>query len=303
MSKNEHIITDYVHKLIKTLEGSNSTIGLPIPIDSIDWILRQVRTLFLKEPMMIAAEAPMKIVGDIHGQYKDLLNIFKRLGKPSVSNRYMFLGDYVDRGSQSLETILLLFCYKIIYRGNIILLRGNHECSDVCRDYGFFDECKRRDSTKLWRRFIDVFDTMSIAATIGVTKNDPLAFCVHGGISGDLKNLNQINQITKPTDIPDNGILCDLLWSDPSQEIDYFLDSERGVSYEFGQKALNQFLKRIGVDIVIRAHQVVEDGYEFFGNRKLVTVFSAPRYGGEFDNAAAVMIINESFRCSFEIFT
>lgn len=300
---NQTVINDYCKKLIHTLKQNKNVNELPIPLEAIDWVLKQARSLFLSEKMLIRTITPIKIVGDIHGQFPDLNRIFERLGTPSASNRYLFLGDYVDRGKQSLETILTLFCYKIMYRHDVILLRGNHETADVSYEYGFYDECKRRDSIKLWKKFIDVFNTLSIAATVGIEKNVPLAFCAHGGISDKMNNLNSIEALRKPCDVPDEGIICDLLWSDPTNEIETFRESERGVSFEFGNKALNEFMRKIGVDILIRGHQVVEDGYEFYGNRKLVTVFSAPRYGGEFDNAAGVMLINKDFRCSFEIFT
>lgn len=301
MSKT--IINEYCQKLINILKQNKNVNDLPIPLEAIDWVLKQARSLFLSEKMLIRTITPIKICGDIHGQYEDLNIIFDRLGVPSESNRYMFLGDYVDRGKQSLETILTLFCYKIMYRQNIILLRGNHETADVSYEYGFYDECKRRHSIKLWKKFIDVFNTISVAATIGIEKNDPLAFCCHGGISDKMNSLNSIEALRKPCDVPDDGLICDLLWSDPTNEIETFRASERGVSFEFGKKALNEFMRKIGVDLIIRGHFCVEDGYEFFANRKLVTVFSAPRYGGEFDNAAGVMLINKDFRCSFEIFT
>tara|TARA_Y100000741_G_scaffold103054_1_gene76796 strand:+ start:419 stop:1327 length:909 start_codon:yes stop_codon:yes gene_type:complete len=299
---NQTVINEYCQKLINTLKQNKNVNDLPIPIEAIDWVLKQTRSLFLSEKMLIRTITPIKIVGDIHGQFGDLLEIFNRLGVPSESNRYLFLGDYVDRGKQSLETILTLFCYKIMYRNSVILLRGNHETADVSYEYGFYDECKRRHSIKLWRKFIDVFNTMSIAATIGIEKNDPLAFCCHGGISDKMNSLSCIEALRKPCDVPDEGLICDLLWSDPTIETETFRESERGVSFEFGKKALNEFMRKIGVDIVIRAHQVTEDGYEFFSNRKLVTVFSAPRYASEFDNVGAVLIINKNFRCSFEIF-
>ena len=135
--------------------------------------------------------------GDVHGQYYDLLRIFEYGGFPPDSN-YLFLGDYIDRGRQSIETIVLLLCYKIKYPENFFLLRGNHECAQINRIYGFYDECKRRYSIKLWRVFSDVFNCLPVSAPI-----DEKIFCMHGGLSPELKNLDQIKGIVRPTDVPD----------------------------------------------------------------------------------------------------
>lgn len=184
----------------------------------------------------------------------------------------VFLGDYVDRGKQSLETILLLLAYKIKYPENVFLLRGNHECANVTRVYGFYDECKRRCNIKIWKNFIDVFNTLPIAAIVAGK-----IFCVHGGLSPSLSHMDDIRQIARPTDVPDYGLLNDLLWSDPADLTDTDWEAnERGVSYCFGKKVILDFLQRHDFDLVCRAHMVVEDGYEFFGDRVLVTVFSAP---------------------------
>lgn len=125
--------------------------------------------------------------------------------------------------------------------------------------------------------------------------------CMHGGLSPDLIDIQQINSITRPTDVPDNGMLCDLLWADPDSNIKGWDESERGVSYVFGAEVVTNFLKRNDLDLIVRAHQVVEDGYEFFNKRKLVTIFSAPNYCGEFNNSGAMMNIDESLNCSFQV--
>ncbi|KAI8067375.1 serine/threonine-protein phosphatase PP-Z1 [Thamnidium elegans] len=216
-------------------------------------------------------------------------------GFPPDSN-YLFLGDYVDRGKQSLETILLLFCFKIKYPENFFLLRGNHECANVTRVYGFYDECKRRTNVKVWKTFVDVFNTLPIAALVAGK-----IFCVHGGLSPSLHSMDDVRNIMRPTDVPEYGLLNDLLWSDPSDTSVEWEDNERGVSYCFGKKIVNEFLAKHDLDLVCRAHMVVEDGYQFFNERTLVTVFSAPNYCGEFDNFGAIMSINEELLCSFEL--
>lgn len=253
------------------------------------------RKLFLSQPMLLELAAPLKICGDVHGQYYDLLRLFATGGFPPASN-YLFLGDYVDRGKQSIETICLLMCYKIKNPENFFLLRGNHECASINRMYGFFDECKRRYSVKLWKVFSDCFNCLPIAAII-----DDKIFCCHGGLSPDLASMDQIRQLSRPTDVPDQGVMCDLLWADPSEAVVGWGENERGVSFTFGKDVLQRFLIKFGFDLMVRAHQVVEDGYEFFGQRQLVTIFSAPNYCGEFDNAAAIMTVDSQLLCSFQI--
>ncbi|XP_038981012.1 serine/threonine-protein phosphatase PP1 isoform X1 [Phoenix dactylifera] len=253
------------------------------------------REIFLSQPNLLELEAPIKICGDIHGQYSDLLRLFEYGGFPPEAN-YLFLGDYVDRGKQSLETICLLLAYKIKYPENFFLLRGNHECASINRIYGFYDECKRRFNVRLWKVFTDCFNCLPVAALI-----DDKILCMHGGLSPDLSNLDQIKSLTRPTDVPDTGLLCDLLWSDPGRDIQGWGMNDRGVSYTFGADKVSEFLSKHDLDLICRAHQVVEDGYEFFANRELVTIFSAPNYCGEFDNAGAMMSVDETLMCSFQI--
>ena len=261
----------------------------------IKMLCRMVRPILLEQPMMLELETPMKICGDVHGQYIDLLRILEYGGFPPEAN-YLFLGDYVDRGKQSIETICLLLIYKILYPNNFFILRGNHECAGINRIYGFYDECKRRYSIKLWKLFSDVFNCLPAAAIISER-----ILCMHGGLSPQLQSLNQITEIERPCDVPDSGLLCDLLWSDPDGTISGWVENDRGVSFVFGPDVLTQFLQDHGLDLLVRAHQVVEDGYEFFAGRKLVTVFSAPNYCGEFDNAGGMMTIDEDLTCSFQI--
>lgn len=253
------------------------------------------RRIFLSQPNLLQLNAPIKICGDIHGQYFDLLKLFKCGGFPPLST-YLFLGDYVDRGKHSLETICLLLAYKVKYPDKIFLLRGNHEDAKINRIYGFYDECKRRFNVRLWKTFSDCFNCLPVAAVI-----EGKILCMHGGLSPELQKLNQINDIQRPTDVPDYGLLCDLLWSDPDPDTRGWGDSNRGVSCSFGPDKLVEFLEQNDLDLICRGHQVVEDGYEFFAQRRLVTLFSAPNYCGEFDNAGALLSIDETLMCSFDI--
>jgi len=216
------------------------------------------KDIFMTQPILLELEAPIKICGDVHGQYSDLLRLFEYGGLPPKSN-YLFLGDYVDRGKQSLETICLLLAFKIKYPENFFLLRGNHECASINRIYGFYDECKRRFNIKLWKLFTDCFNCLPVAARI-----DEKILCMHGGLSPDLTSLEQITNIPRPIDVPDTGLLCDLLWSDPNKDIQGWGMNDRGVSYTFGPDKVSDCLQKFDLDLICRAHQVVEDGYEFF---------------------------------------
>ena len=249
----------------------------------------------MSQPIFFFFYSPLTVCGDIHGQYPDLLKLFELGGFPPNSN-YIFLGDYVDRGKQSLECICLLLAYKIKYEENFFLLRGNHECASINKIYGFFDECKRRYNVKLWKCFVDLFNCLPIAASI-----DDKILMVHGGLSPELKTVDQLQKIKRPTDVPDDGLLCDILWSDPDENASGWGANDRGVSVTFNEAILKKFLEKNDLDLLCRAHQVVEDGYEFFGNRQLVTVFSAPNYCGEFDNSGAIMDVDEELMCSFKV--
>lgn len=176
------------------------------------------------------------------------------------------------------------------------MLRGNHECASINKIYGFYEECKSRYSLRIWNAFNDCFDCLPLAAIV-----EEKIVCIHGGLSPDLKTMEQIRRIVRPTSIPDAGLLCDLVWSDPDSDNNGWGPNDRGVSYTFGSDVVEQFLKRHEFDLIVRAHQVVEDGYEFFAKRQLVTIFSAPNYCGEFDNAGAMMIVGEDLMCSFQI--
>lgn len=250
---------------------------------------------FIQEPALLRLQGDVKVVGDIHGQFRDLMRIFKRGGMPP-NQHYLFLGDYVDRGKQSLETIMLLLLLKLRYPQHVHLLRGNHESAGVTKVYGFYDECKRRSTIKAWKCLVDVFNTLPIAAVV----NERI-FCVHGGLSPSLTSLSQIDAIQRPTDIPDYGLVTDLLWSDPDPQVKEWCENDRGVSFCFGPRSLERFCKKFDIDLVVRGHMVVEDGYEFFDDKRLVTVFSAPNYCGDFDNSGAVMNITRSLICSFDI--
>ncbi|EGX97137.1 serine/threonine protein phosphatase type 1 [Cordyceps militaris CM01] len=295
MADQDHVDIDSIVDRLLEVRGSRPGKQVQLLESEIRYLCTKAREIFISQPILLELEAPIKICGDIHGQYYDLLRLFEYGGFPPEAN-YLFLGDYVDRGKQSLETICLLLAYKIQYPENFFILRGNHECASINRIYGFYDECKRRYNIKLWKTFTDCFNCLPIAAII-----DEKIFTMHGGLSPDLNSMEQIRRVMRPTDIPDCGLLCDLLWSDPDKDITGWSENDRGVSFTFGPDVVSRFLQKHDMDLICRAHQVVEDGYEFFSKRQLVTLFSAPNYCGEFDNAGAMMSVDESLLCSFQI--
>jgi len=295
MKKAEELDVDGV--IDKCLEARGAKPGKLVQVSEgqLKALCTATREVFLSQSALLELEAPLKICGDIHGQYHDLLRLFEYGGFPPESN-YLFLGDYVDRGKQSLETITLMFAYKTKFPENFFLLRGNHECASITRIYGFYDECKRRYNIKMWKQFCDVFNTFPVCGLI-----DEKIMCMHGGLSPEISNMDQVRRLVRPTDVPDTGIICDLLWADPDKDIAGWAENDRGVSFIFGPDVVTSFLQKMDMDLVCRAHQVVEDGYEFFAKRQLITLFSAPNYCGEFDNAGAMMSIDETLMCSFKV--
>jgi len=271
---------------------------LNIPPNVIMAIGNKTYDILQREPTLLKLRAPMYVVGDIHGQYEDLLRIFHLTGLPPQHN-FLFLGDYVDRGNNSIEALALLFCLKIKFPDNVFMIRGNHECESVNKNYGFYQECQERYNSQgkdVWKNLNRTMANLPLASLI-----DEKIFCVHGGLSRHLENIEMINQIRRGTKIPDQGLLCDLTWADPDNHFIEWQDSDRGVSYTFNQTVLKKFVEQNNIELVVRAHQVVDGGYEFFGNRRLVTVFSAPNYCGECGNSAAVLKIGPNLECSFVI--
>ena len=298
-NKIENQNNDSIYKIIKKLKKARRGSicqELTIKEDECDYVIDKSYEIFQKEESLLKIKAPLYICGDIHGQYYDLLRVFDILNYPPQST-FLFLGDYVDRGKQSLECLLLLLCLKIQYPDKIFLLRGNHECEALNKIYGFYDECKRRLSIKCFKKITNLFNMMPISALI----NENI-LCMHGGLSKDLQNIEQINKILRPTDIPNEGLLCDLLWSDPNESLtEDFGPNERNISVTFSKDYVKNFVEKNNLDLLCRAHQVVEEGFEFFADMKLVTIFTAPNYMGEFDNNGGILEVGEDLLCKFHV--
>jgi len=293
-NKNDNI-SKFIEKLKKARKGVICQ-ELSIKEGECDYIIDKAYDIIKKEDSMLKISAPLYICGDIHGQYYDLLRVFDILKYPPKS-KFLFLGDYVDRGKQSLECLLLLLCLKIQYPSNIFLLRGNHESEALNKIYGFYDECKRRITIKCFKKITNLFNILPITALI-----DENILCMHGGLSKDLTKIDQLDKILRPTEIPDEGLLCDLVWSDPSDVLsDNFGENERNVSVTFSKNIVEEFTKNNGLDLICRAHQVVEEGFQFFAGMKLVTIFTAPNYMGEFDNNGGILEVGEDLLCKIHI--
>ncbi|VDK87189.1 unnamed protein product [Litomosoides sigmodontis] len=268
--------------------------------DEICEMIETARVLFSSEGALIDVSIPVIVVGDIHGQYADLQRIFAAVGRPGRT-RFLFLGDYIDRGPQSLECICSLVAWKIAYPKRIFLLRGNHEFASVNREYGFYDELATRFSVgqamRLWKEFNDLFSIFPFSALI---KNKIL--CMHGGLSPHLQSLDDIRNIKMPVmELFSDTLEQDLVWSDPKLDIKgYEPNKLRNVSVAFGEDIVYKTCKRLSLDLIIRAHQVMENGYGFFAGRKLVTVFSAPLYA-ELNNKGAVVRISAEMVISYVI--
>lgn len=267
--------------LERTIENLYNAV-LPSEEDVIEICTRLVPVL-LSEENLLVLKGPVTVVGDVHGQFFDLLKMF-RLNGQVPAKRYLFLGDCVDRGAHSVETILLLLCLKIRHGDCVFLLRGNHESLFLSKAYGFKDECWEKYDLFVYLKLCELFELLPLAAVV----NNEI-FCVHGGLVKDL-TIDLINRTSRLEDIPK---LVGLLWSDPSASIETFVDSPRGSGYLFGPRAAEEFLAENRLKYIVRSHQLVQDGYSVsFGC--VYTIWSAPNYCYSYGNLASIMNIKEN---------
>ena len=265
-----------------------------LSISEIEIIVNTVSPILLMEPAILNLTTPIKIVGDIHGQFTDLLEIFGRLGYPPEI-KYLMLGDYVDRGPNSLDTILFLFVLKCINPTEIVLIRGNHESKDLTRIYGFYDEVLQKyGDARVWRCIQAAFEVLPIGAIV-----DGRYLCTHGGISPFALTLNTMKKHKT------NSIAQDIIWSDPGTT--GWMKSQRGVGYLYGSDVTSTFLEINGLKGLIRSHQLAYEGFKFhFEEKNVITVWSAPNYCGRCFNRGAVLNLNEDHQIddsNFTIFT
>ena len=256
-------------------------------------LCERVKAILQEESNVQHVPAPVTVCGDIHGQFHDLKELFRIGGNPPETN-YLFLGDYVDRGFHSIETVTLMFLYKLRYSDRITILRGNHESRQITQVYGFYDECLRKySSSNVWKYFTDTFDYLPLTAVV-----ENQIFALHGGLSPSIDSLDNIRQLDRVQEVPHEGAMCDLLWSDPDDRCGWGI-SPRGAGYTFGQDIAEQFLQTNGLKLIARAHQLVMEGYNWSHNRNVVTIFSAPNYCYRCGNQAAVMEVDEHMKYTF----
>jgi serine/threonine-protein phosphatase 6 catalytic subunit len=265
--------------------------GTPLTETQLLHLCTVVKAILIEECSVTPVSSPVCVCGDIHGQFYDLLELFRVGGEASLecaslTTSYIFMGDFVDRGHNSVETLLLLLCLKALHPSQITLLRGNHESRQITQVYGFYDECIRKfGNANAWSICVDLFDYFAIAALI-----DGTVLCVHGGLSPEIRTLDQMRSIDRLQEIPHEGPFCDLLWSDPEDIKEAWQISPRGAGYLFGDKVTSEFNQVNGLQLVARAHQ-------------LVTVWSAPNYCYRCGNVASILMVGENMDQSFRYFS
>nr|CCA30093.1 Serine/threonine protein phosphatase (EC 3.1.3.16), related [Neospora caninum Liverpool]CEL71339.1 TPA: Serine/threonine protein phosphatase, related [Neospora caninum Liverpool] len=260
-------------------------------------VCQRIKQLLVEENNVQPVPAPCIVCGDIHGQFFDLLKLFEVGGSVGEQN-YIFLGDYVDRGYNSVETFEYLMLLKLKYPRHITLLRGNHESRQITTVYGFYDECVRKyGNANPWKFCTEVFDYLALAAVI-----DDSVFCVHGGLSPDLKLLDQLRLIYRVQEIPHEGTFGDIVWSDPD-DVEEWAENPRGAGWLFGDKVVKRFNHLNGLELIARAHQLAMEGFRYiFPDSSVVTVWSAPNYCYRCGNVAAVMKLDSELRRRMLIF-
>lgn len=247
------------------------------------------------EPNTLKVQDPVTVVGDIHGQYYDLLKLLEVGGAPETT-KYLFLGDYVDRGAFSIECVLLLCAIKLNFKSTILMLRGNHECRQMTSFFNFKQECEIKYDLEVYDRIMEAFDCLPISCLI----NEKF-LAIHGGISPDIDKVADITKINRFTEPPKTGPMCDMLWSDPVEKneealtVSWLENSTRGCSYVFGAQAAIPFLSKNSILSIIRAHEAQLEGFKMYkwNNNidfpSVITIFSAPNYCDVYNNKAAVI--------------
>ncbi|SCV01446.1 LAMI_0G11562g1_1 [Lachancea mirantina] len=275
--------------------------GQLLPEETLRALCFKMKERLVKESNVLHINTPVTVVGDIHGQFHDLLEIFQ-IGGPVPDSNYLFLGDYVDRGLYSVETMTLLIVLKLRWPERVHLIRGNHESRQITQSYGFYSEClnKYGGSSKVWHYFTDLFDYLVLCCII-----DNEIFCVHGGLSPNVQTLDQIRIIDRIREIPHDGAMADLVWSDPEDDAEgreHFQVSPRGAGYIFGRSVVEKFLHLNGMSKIYRAHQLCNEGFQVYFGGLVTTVWSAPNYCYRCGNKASILEVYGNGEYFFNVF-
>ncbi|KAH9740700.1 serine/threonine-protein phosphatase PP2A-4 catalytic subunit [Citrus sinensis] len=301
----------------------------PLSEQEVRVLCEKAKEILMDESNVQPVKSPVTICGDIHGQFHDLAELF-RIGGKCPDTNYLFMGDYVDRGYYSVETVTLLVSLKVRYPQRITILRGNHESRQITQVYGFYDECLRKyGNANVWKIFTDLFDYFPLTAlflsscqasmsylsvncqrgcTIVLTTDqyccyttpfiiiaimvESEIFCLHGGLSPSIETLDNIRNFDRVQEVPHEGPMCDLLWSDPDDRCGWGI-SPRGAGYTFGQDISEQFNHTNNLKLIARAHQLVMEGYNWGHEQKVVTIFSAPNYCYRCGNMASILEVDD----------
>jgi len=320
-NSSQNIASFFLNKLLRPKDFFNPDLNAAFEFkpEYIIELCNQAEAIISNQPIVLHVQSPIKIFGDIHGQYSDLMRFFDLFGAPCYGGNtegdiesfdYLFLGDFVDRGSHSLETICLLLALKVKYPDQIHLIRGNHEDKWINNGFGFSDECAYRlgedptEEDSVFNRFNALFEWLPLAAVV-----DNKILCLHGGIGSTLNKVEDIEKLSRPLEVihevttAEQKLVVDILWSDPTDS-----DTELGIQQntirdpggtgnivKFGPDQVQKFLHANGLSLVIRAHECVMDGFERFAGGQLITLFSATDYCGRHKNAGAVLILKKNF--------
>lgn len=270
--------------------------GLIVCTKAAKTICHSVIEILAEGPQVLRITPPVTVCGDIHGQFYDLKELF-RVGGELPDTKYLFLVDLVDCGYYSVESILLLLALKLKHPERLFLVQGNHESTETTLKYGFYDECKRKyeGSLVVWQLCTRVFDFISLSAVIGGK-----AFCVHGGLSFSILEVDEINEIKKGP-LPSSGPASDLLWSDPGK-INDWKTSPRGSGFLYGPDIARKFNHENNTDFICCSHQLAMDGYSRNSNHTVITVWSAPKYCYRCGNVVAIAEFTESMLCNLKTF-
>ena len=287
---------------VRKYSSKNCVLRLPhISYHLLSNLISDATKIFSEEPTILKLQSPAVIIGDLHGQILDLFRILKSVGSiDECDKKIIFLGDFVDRGYFSIETITLVLIMKILWSQKVYIVRGNHEFCQVFYAGGFGNEIKSNypnNCNALISSFNTCFSHIPLAAII-----DDFAICLHGGIGPNVKSVSLIEQIEKPVDSFDNDVVAEVLWSDPSEYIQNFHPSTRGMGYLFGYSSLEEFLASYNLSVLIRGHQCVEGGVTSFWNDTCYTVFSASNYCGVTNNNAGILTVLPDKTLTPEIF-